>query len=179
MKAPGTKFDRAGFNESTRPATELDGSTHPKQPVSQLHDISGIDDADALVIEDAPNTGMSEPTTSELTLREECEQLGPFSASATRLSAVDAEIWRVLKDVSPCDRSDQPVHSQGRKTALVLCAGTGSWVRALRNEGFTVVSIDLEVVAGFSPTAIIDITAWDFTVFPPGVFDVIVGSQGS
>ena len=71
MKAPDTTFDRAHPIESTGCATVFSESTPPLQPVGQLHDILGVDDAEALVIVDATNTRMSKPMTGEFTLLEE------------------------------------------------------------------------------------------------------------
>jgi hypothetical protein len=50
--------------------------------------------------------------------------------------------------------------------------GTGSVGRVFREEGFEVVSLDIN--PKFKPTVIADILEWDYAAaFPPGYFDVV------
>jgi site-specific DNA-cytosine methylase len=55
---------------------------------------------------------------------------------------------------------------------LDLFSGTGSVGRVFQEEGFEVVSVDIN--PKFKPTVIADILEWDYAVaFPPGYFDVV------
>ena len=57
---------------------------------------------------------------------------------------------------------------------LNLCSGTGSVIAPFRNNGWEVVEVDWD--NRFDPTHVVDITAWDYTMYPQDHFDVIWAS---
>lgn len=59
--------------------------------------------------------------------------------------------------------------------ALELFSGTGSVGNALRSLGYDVVSVDI-TDKYHTPTHKTDILTWDFSVYPPGHFDVVWAS---
>ena len=54
---------------------------------------------------------------------------------------------------------------------LELFCGTKSIGRAFEAAGWEVVSLD--IVSKFEPTILCDIRSWDYTLFPPGHFDMV------
>ena len=57
---------------------------------------------------------------------------------------------------------------------LELFSGTGSIGRAFREQGWEVVSVDLDPKAGATITG--DVMDWDYRTFPPGHFDCVWAS---
>ena len=57
---------------------------------------------------------------------------------------------------------------------LELFCGTKSIGRAFEVAGWEVVSLD--IVSKFEPTILCDIRSWDYTLFPPGHFDMVWAS---
>ena len=57
---------------------------------------------------------------------------------------------------------------------LELFCGTKSIGRAFEAAGWEVVS--LNIVSKFEPTILCDIRSWDYTLFPPGHFDMVCTS---
>ena len=57
---------------------------------------------------------------------------------------------------------------------LELFCGTKSIGRAFEAAGWEVVSLD--IVSKFEPTILCDIRSWDYTMFPPGHFDMVWAS---
>ena len=68
---------------------------------------------------------------------------------------------------------DSPILTQGtRPRMLDLFAGTGSVGRQFAEQGFEVISVDVN--PKFNPTICCDVLTWDFRlVFPPDHFQVI------
>ena len=54
---------------------------------------------------------------------------------------------------------------------LELFCGTKSIGRAFEEYGFEVVSLDKD--PKFEPTILEDILEWDYTIYPPGYFNVV------
>ena len=57
---------------------------------------------------------------------------------------------------------------------LELFPGTGSVGKACKEKGYDVISVDKS--DKFEPTVVAGVLLWDYTVFPPGHFDVIWSS---
>ncbi len=58
---------------------------------------------------------------------------------------------------------------------LELFAGTGSIGKAFEKQGWEVVSLDLNPKARATITA--DVLTWDYTVFEPGHYGVLLGKD--
>ena len=57
---------------------------------------------------------------------------------------------------------------------LELFSGTGSIGKAFREQGWEVVSLDLDPKSG--ATIVADFMTWDYSMYPPGYFDAVWGS---
>ena len=57
---------------------------------------------------------------------------------------------------------------------LEMFSGTHSVGKAFKERGYDVISVDIS--DKFEPTVVADVLQWDYTVYPPGHFDVIWNS---
>ena len=54
---------------------------------------------------------------------------------------------------------------------LDLFSGTGSVAEFFQEQGFDTITVDYD--PKFQPDIRVDILSWDYTVYPPGHFDII------